>query len=131
LAITITAFAVLGVGGLTWILSSRLVRQLGRLTVAAAQLSSDDWKQKVNIERNELGTLAKAFNRMAVQLQKLFASWEAKNQEADKACTEAEKVSKAKSLFMANMSHELRTPLNAIIGYSEMLEEEDCDVNCE
>jgi HAMP domain-containing protein len=50
-AITITALAVLGVGGLTWILSSRLVRQLGRLTVAAAQLSSDDWKQKVNIER--------------------------------------------------------------------------------
>jgi signal transduction histidine kinase len=78
-----------------------------------------------------LGTLAKAFNRMAVQLQKLFASWEAKNQEADKACTEAEKVSKAKSLFMANMSHELRTPLNVIIGYSEMLGEEGCDVNCE
>ena len=131
-AIIITALAVLGVGGLTWILTRRLVRQIGRLTVAAAQISSGDWNQKVNIEcQDELGTLAKAFNRMAVQLQKLFASWEAKNQEADKACTEAEKVSKAKSLFMANTSHELRRPLNAIIGYSEMLEQEAFEVNCE
>ncbi|MBD1830081.1 HAMP domain-containing protein [Microcoleus sp. FACHB-61] len=131
-AITIAALAVLGVGGLAWILTSRLVQPIGRLTVAARQLSSGDWNQRVNIERqDELGTLAKAFNRMAVQLQKLFASLEAKNQEADKARTEAEKASKAKSLFMANMSHELRTPLNAIIGYSEMLEEEASDLNCE
>ncbi|MEG4575965.1 ATP-binding protein [Microcoleus sp. N3A4] len=131
-AITIAAIAVLGVGGLTWILTSRLVRPIGDLTVAAAQLSSGDWNQRVNIDRqDELGTLAKAFNRMAVQLQKLFASLEAKNQEADNARTEAEKASKAKSLFMANMSHELRTPLNAIMGYSEILEEEACDLNCE
>ena len=53
---------------------------------------------------------------MAVQLQKLFASLEAKNQEAEKARTEAEEANKAKSLFLANMSHELRTLLNVIIG---------------
>ncbi|MEG4393274.1 ATP-binding protein [Microcoleus sp. BROC3] len=132
LAITIATIAVLGVGGLTWILTSRLVRPIGDLTVAAAQLSNGDWNQRVNIDRqDELGTLANAFNHMAVQLQKLFASLEAKNQEADKARTEAEKASKAKSLFMANMSHELRTPLNAIMGYSEILEDEACELNCE
>ena len=131
-AITTAALAVLGVGGLTWILTSRLVRPLGHLTFAAAQLSNGDWNQRVNIDRlDELGTLAKAFNRMAVQLQKLFASLEAKNQEAEKARTEAVEASKTKSLFLANMSHELRTPLNAIIGYSEMLEEEAFDLNCE
>ncbi|MEG4928141.1 MULTISPECIES: ATP-binding protein [unclassified Microcoleus] len=131
-AITIATIAVLGVGGLTWILTSRLVRPIGDLTVAAAQLSNGDWNQRVNIDRqDELGTLANAFNHMAVQLQKLFASLEAKNQEADKARKEAEKASKAKSLFMANMSHELRTPLNAIMGYSEILEDEACELNCE
>ena len=36
----------------------------------------------------------------------------------------AERVSRAKSVFLARMSHELRTPLNAVIGYSEILLED-------
>jgi signal transduction histidine kinase len=36
----------------------------------------------------------------------------------------AERISRAKSLFLARMSHELRTPLNAVIGYSEILLED-------
>lgn len=37
---------------------------------------------------------------------------------------EADRVSRAKSVFLANMRHELRTLLNAIIGYSKILKEE-------
>ena len=33
-----------------------------------------------------------------------------------------------KSAFLANMSHELRTPLNAIIGYAELVQEENQDL---
>ncbi|MEG4108501.1 HAMP domain-containing protein [Microcoleus sp. S13_C5] len=76
-----------------------MVRPIADLKFAAALLSGGDWNQRVNIVRpEELGTLAKAFNHMAWQLQKLFASWESKNKEAEKA-------SKAKSLFLANTSH--------------------------
>jgi two-component system sensor histidine kinase/response regulator len=40
---------------------------------------------------------------------------------AEKARSEAELASRAKSSFLANMSHEIRTPLNAIIGLTHLL----------
>lgn len=38
----------------------------------------------------------------------------------------AESANRAKSAFFARATHELRTPLNAIIGYSELIEEQEC-----
>lgn len=39
-----------------------------------------------------------------------------------KAQAESEIANKTKSMFLANMSHELRTPLNAIMGFGQLLE---------
>jgi two-component system sensor histidine kinase RpfC len=41
---------------------------------------------------------------------------------------EAEKASRAKSMFLASISHELRTPLNAVIGMGDLLAETPLDV---
>lgn len=129
LVILIATVAVLSVVILIWLLTTRLLKPITDLTLAAKTLSKGEWQQQVQVKyRDELGTLANTFNQMAKQLRISFAILEAKNEEAQKARAEAEEASKAKSVFVANMTHELRTPLNAIIGYSEMLQEEAEDM---
>ena len=41
----------------------------------------------------------------------------------------AEEKSIAKSTFLSNMSHDIRTPMNAIIGYINLAEQKDVDLN--
>ncbi len=128
----IAVVAVISVIILIWLLTSRLLEPISRLTIAAKTLSQGQWHQHVPVKyQDEVGTLANAFNQMAKQLRISFSILQTKNEEAQKAREETEKANKAKSVFVANMTHELRTPLNAIIGYSEMLQEEAEDMEPE
>ena len=63
---------------------------------------------------DEMGELARSFNRMADAVQGSIQSLE-------EARRTAEQANRIKSEFLANMSHELRTPLNGIIGFAELL----------
>ncbi len=50
------------------------------------------------------------------------------NDRLSKALIEANKATKAKSIFFSNMSHDIRTPMNAIVGFAELSKETD-DIN--
>lgn len=50
------------------------------------------------------------------------------NRELQTAREKAEQSDRLKSLFLANMSHEIRTPLNSIVGFSQLIAEDEIDV---
>ncbi|MHB8922343.1 MAG: response regulator [Thermoleophilia bacterium] len=113
------------VGGLTFILVAgvlvllmrrTMLSPLGRITGVASRITRGDYGARVPVdeERNELGAVATAFNKMAERVEQ-------HTHELEMANRELERANRMKSEFLANMSHELRTPLNVIIGFSEVL----------
>jgi len=92
-------------------------RSLSTLKLGTERIGEGDLNHRIAVfHEDEIGDLAKAFNRMADKLSSALDTMRASQLEAANA-------NKAKSQFLANMSHELRTPLNTVIGYSEMIEE--------
>ena len=87
--------------------ASAFTRRIRRLERAAERIASGDFGEPV-VDRaaDELGELARAFDRMRQRLSRL---------------------DDARSAFIANASHELRTPIFSLGGFLELLEDEDLD----
>lgn len=113
---TILCLLALAVATIIGLITSRwIVLPIMRLKDAAIALSEGQFDHSIDLERSdELGILAKAFNRMAIQLEESFNTLECKN-------SELHNLNQLKDEFIANTSHELRTPLNGIIGIAESL----------
>jgi two-component system OmpR family sensor kinase len=94
----------LGVGyGGTW----AFARRIKRLERAADRISSGRFDEPVvDDSLDELGELARAFDRMRLRLAQL---------------------DDARREFIANASHELRTPLFSLGGFLELMDDEDLD----
>ena len=102
---TAFALALALILGLT--AAGMLSHRLQRLESAAERIAGGDFGAPVVDHANdEIGELARAFDRMRVHLAQL---------------------DNARKEFVANASHELRTPLFSIGGFLELLADEDLD----
>ncbi len=85
----------------------RLTHRIRRLEVAAGRIAAGDFEQEiVDPVEDEVGELARAFDRMRLRLAHL---------------------DRARREFIANASHELRTPLFSLGGFLELMADEDVD----
>lgn len=102
-----TAFALLLALVLALTAAGLLAARLLRLEAAAERIAGGDFEQPI-VDRgsDEIGDLARTFDRMRVQLARLDT---------------------ARKEFVANASHELRTPLFSLGGFLELLGDEDLD----
>jgi signal transduction histidine kinase len=101
------ALALLAAVLVGFLLSRIFSRRVHRLERAANRIAGGQFDEPVvDSSADELGELARAFDRMREQLATL---------------------ERARREFIANASHELRTPIFALGGHVELLTDEDMD----
>jgi signal transduction histidine kinase/DNA-binding response OmpR family regulator/HPt (histidine-containing phosphotransfer) domain-containing protein len=146
LNIVIALIAILAILSISLFIAHRFTSPISTLTRSSIEISEGKLDQEITVSsEDELGILAKSFNKMRDSIRENIAEIVEKREElrtANEGLEEqvrqrtselqvsmselkiakesAEEATKAKSDFLANMSHEIRTPMNAIIGMSNL-----------
>jgi signal transduction histidine kinase len=117
------ASAVALAGGIAWLLSAGITRNLVRLTRAAHELRCGNLDARAEVlGRDEVGLLAETFNAMAENILRRTEDLTVKARELEEANRRLQDLDSMKSDFVSSVSHELRTPLTSILGFAKILD---------
>ena len=90
-----------GLAAVYWLIS-RTLRPLSRLSQAAGRIAEGSYSQRVPVvSRDEVGTLAQNFNRMALAVETHVDTLRERNER--------------QKLFLGAVTHELKTPLTSLL----------------
>lgn len=131
--INVTTFRAVGISSIIFVfglviifvVTTKMIRPIETLTIAARRIEQGDLLHRVSIERDdEIGTLAMAFNQMADRLSQR----EKELKESQAVLRRADRLSSL-GLLTAGLAHEIRNPLVAIRTFTQLLPEryEDAD----
>lgn len=98
-------------------ISRKISRPIIELEEAAKKIGEGNYDARTKVKTaDEIGSLGKSFNKMAVSLQQTIA--------------DREEIAENLESFAYSVSHDLRVPLRAISGFSDiLLEEHKNDLN--
>ena len=122
------------VGLIYWVLQRNLGRTLARFVrTITPQAVVSEQQHLPQGGGDELGQIARAYNRLLDTLLAQYTQLESKvaerTAELDEARCRAERANANKSEQLTNISHEIRTPLNGIVGAMTLLGSTNCDAN--
>lgn len=99
-----------------------IIQPLTRLGAVALSFAARDFGTRVHIDsKDEVGTVAAAFNQMATELESYHADLHRIIEQKDMLAERTHELDIQKNKFIGAASHELKTPLTAISLYAEML----------
>ena len=102
-----------------FVITTRMMRPIEALTVAAKHIEEGDLQHRVSIDRDdEIGSLAKAFNQMGDRLLQR----ERELKQSQDTLRRADRLSSL-GLLTAGLAHEIRNPLVAIRTFTQLLPE--------
>lgn len=86
--------------------SRKMIRPLARMEETARQITEGEFGRQIQVtSEDEVGRLARSFNRMSTELEEKIEA--------------IEKLDHLRQELLSDVSHELRTPLTVIQGFSE------------
>lgn len=102
------AAVLVGAGIVVAFVSRSLTRPLAALTRTSAQIAAGDYARRTGVNTaDEIGDLARSFDRMSAAIQEKVDALELSVRQRDD--------------FMGAFTHELKTPMTAILGYADTL----------